>query len=430
MPSRPWRLAAAWLCFLGPFFYLTYGLSNWYASSLAHVPSVAFDWEARVPFVAWTIIPYWTENLFYAGSLFLARTRREVHTLGRRLLTAQLVAVACFVLFPLKFSFSHPAVTDGLAGHLFTALSGFDKPFNEAPSLHVALAVILCQHYLRHAPRWLRLPLLGWFVLIALSILTTYQHHFVDLPTGALLGAFCLWLWPDDADSPLTTWQLTRDARRRTLALRYLTGTAFLVLLAAGVRSWAWWCLWPATSLALVALCYLGFGAVGFQKRTDGRMSVAAHMLLLPYLSGAWINSRLWTWRLPKAVTIAEGIFIGRLPSAGDGRAYATVVDLCAELPAPGGNHRCLPMLDLVAPAPSELGAAARMIEAARQQGPVLVCCALGYSRSAAAVCSWMLHTGRAGDAAEAAASLAQRRPIVLSATHLDHIALAQEPTQ
>ena len=57
-----------------------------------------------------------------------------------RLLTAQIVAVACFILFPLRFTFVRPEAT-GLAGLLFAALASFDKPFNQAPSLHIALLV-------------------------------------------------------------------------------------------------------------------------------------------------------------------------------------------------------------------------------------------------------------------------------------------------
>ena len=60
----------------------------------------------------------------------------------RRLLTAQVVAVVCFILFPLRFTFRQPA-TDGIPGFLFDALTSFDKPFNQAPSLHIALLVIL-----------------------------------------------------------------------------------------------------------------------------------------------------------------------------------------------------------------------------------------------------------------------------------------------
>ena len=34
---------------------------------------------------------------------------------------------------------------------MFDALAGFDKPFNQAPSLHIALLVILWELYARQA---------------------------------------------------------------------------------------------------------------------------------------------------------------------------------------------------------------------------------------------------------------------------------------
>jgi hypothetical protein len=63
--------AALWLVFLAPFFYLTYGYANWLASRRDDVGSVVFSWERSIPFVAWTIIPYWSINLFYGLSLLL-----------------------------------------------------------------------------------------------------------------------------------------------------------------------------------------------------------------------------------------------------------------------------------------------------------------------------------------------------------------------
>ena len=68
--------------------------------------SIVFAWERHIPFLAWTIIPYWSINAFYGLSLFVCAERRaELDTHGRRLLTAQIVAVACFILFPLRFTF-------------------------------------------------------------------------------------------------------------------------------------------------------------------------------------------------------------------------------------------------------------------------------------------------------------------------------------
>src|SRR5690606_22121393 len=76
--ARPWRRAALMLAGLGVLFYVSYGFANWAAGQRSHVPSVVFGWEGLVPFVDWTILPYWTTNLFYAGSLFLCASRAEL----------------------------------------------------------------------------------------------------------------------------------------------------------------------------------------------------------------------------------------------------------------------------------------------------------------------------------------------------------------
>jgi protein-tyrosine phosphatase len=431
--GRDWKRAALWLAFLAPFFYVTYGAANWLAASRHDVGSYVFGWERQVPFLAWTIVPYWSINAFYGLSLFVCATRAELDTHGKRLLTAQVVAVACFVLFPLRFSFAHPAVSGGVSGFLFEALGSFDKPFNQAPSLHIALLVILWALYAKHVPRWALPPLHLWFALIGASVLTTYQHHFIDVPTGALLGFACLWLWPDSGESPLANAELTHDRKRRSLAIRYAAGAAILAVTAALLGGWALLLFWPAVSLALVAANYLAFGQGGFQKRPDGRMSLAARALLAPYLVGAFVNSRLWTWREPEPEEVADGVWIGRIPSCRDltdGR-FVTVVDLCAELPRGGSCSRyyALPMLDLIAPTPKALAAAADLIERARTAGPVLVCCALGYSRSAAAVATWGLRSGRCGSVNAAIARLRSvRRHVVLDAAARAAILAAARP--
>lgn len=415
LAGRPYARAAAWLAVLGPFFYLTYGAANWLAAQRMGVPVVVFGWERQIPFLAWTIIPYWSVNLFYGASLFVARTREELDTHGRRLLTAQVIAVTCFLAAPLRFSFEKPDTGGGLPGFLFDALAGFDKPFNQAPSLHIALLVILWVLYARHLPGWLRPLLHIWFALIGVSVLTTYQHHFIDVPTGALLGLACLWIWPDAARSPFAAAALTADPRRRQLALRYLGGAALTAALGLALGGAGLWLFWPAVALGLVAANYGYFGAAGFQKRADGRMSLAARLLLAPYILGAFVNSRLWTRRAPKSIAVADGVYLGRIPARTDHRPawqqpFAAVVDLAAELPAmPGAPVIAVPMLDLVTPPPRLLRDAALAIERVRAagRGPVLVCCALGFSRSATAVVTWLVRSGRAADAHAAVALLA-----------------------
>ena len=117
-----WRRALAWLCLLGPFFFASYGTANWLAAQRADVGSIVFAWEYSIPFVRWTIVPYWSIDAFYAASLFVCTSKAELDTHAKRLLTAQIGAVMCFIAFPLRFTFVRPE-TGGLDGFLFTALT-------------------------------------------------------------------------------------------------------------------------------------------------------------------------------------------------------------------------------------------------------------------------------------------------------------------
>lgn len=424
---RPWRRALAWLALLGPFFFLSYGLANTLAERRAGVPSLPFAWETQLPFWPWTIVPYWSIDLFYVASFFVCRSRAELDTHAKRLLTAQLLAVSCFLLWPLRFGFERPP-SDGVFGWLFAVLLGFDKPFNQAPSLHIVLLVVLWVRYAQHLHGIARGALHAWFALIGVSVLTTYQHHFLDIPTGLAAGWLCVWLWPQRVAAPWSALAPARDPARWRLAVAYLSGSGACVALAWVVGGAGWWLLWPALSLLLVAVDYALLGPLGLQKRADGRLSLAARWLYAPYLAAAWLNARAWTRRDPAPREIADGVWLGRLPGRGERAAFAAVVDVCAELSLrdAGAHDRVVPMLDLVAPSAQALREAAAAIEAARRHGPVLVCCALGYSRSAAAVATWLLLSGRAADLDAALALLRTRAArIVLGAAQRGAIAAA-----
>jgi hypothetical protein len=417
---RSARRAAGWLALLAPFFYLSYGLANALAASRAAVPSVVFGWEHHVPFWQWTIFPYWSLNAFYGLSLFVARSRHELDRHGARLLTVQCIAVACFIAFPLRFSFGQPEAS-GAAGWLFAALRGFDQPFNQAPSLHIALVVVLWDLYRRviHG-RLARAVLHVWALAICGSVLTTYQHHFIDIPTGALLGVLGVWAWPlERRVSMARAWQWSREPARRRLAAAYALGAAACAAAAAALATAGWavalWLLWPAVSLALVALIYAGFGARGFAMDARGRMAWPARVLLAPYLLGARLNGRLWTRALPASRELLPGVAIGSLARLS-GTALpprTTVLSLCAEMQAPAASRsHCLPWLDLVPASPQALARAAGRIEAAVRRGDaVLVGCALGFSRSAAALACWLAKSGRARDVDEAIAMLRRVHP-------------------
>ena len=415
-PRRPWGRAALWLLFLGPFFFATYGLATWLTAQRPEVGSVVFAWEHAIPFVPWTIVPYWTIDLFYGLSLFVCADRRELDTHAKRLLTAQVVAVVSFVALPLRFTFDRPE-TGGVFGDLFRVLTAFDQPFNQAPSLHIALLVILWALFAQKVRGVARVVLHAWFALIGVSVLTTWQHHFIDLPTGALLGFFCLWLWPQDGPTPLAAASRTSDPRRVALALRYALGAVAVAALAFAGGGAALWLLWIAVALLGVAVNYAWLGAAGFQKR-DGRHSAAAAVLLAPYLAGAIVNARWWTRGRPAFDPVADEVWLGRIPTTAelDRGEFEGVVDLTCEMSFDRGarGYVNIAVLDLTLPDRVALDAAVHAIERLRPQGRVLVCCALGVSRSAVTVAAWLVATGRAPDAEAALARVRAARPQIV----------------
>ncbi|MEY4563496.1 MAG: hypothetical protein RLZZ618_2773 [Pseudomonadota bacterium] len=407
-----WKQGLLWLLVLGPLFFLTYGFANHRAAALTAVPSIVFDWERHIPLVPWTILPYWSIDLFYGLSLLVCATRLELARQARRLLMAQIICISGFLLFPLRFSTPRPQL-DGWAGKLFDALAGFDLPFNQAPSLHIVLLLILWDFFRRKAHGAARVAVHVWSVLIGISVLTTFQHHFIDVPTGLLAGALCLWLWPLEGERPM--WQWTRSAQRRKLAFFYGAGALVLALLAGIGRAW-WWLYWPAVSLAMVSLCYAALGAEGFQKRATGRHSVATRMLMWPYRLGAWLNARLWTRGLPRSVALQDTVWIGRLPLPWepDHGRFKQVIDLTSELSLHHPGATSHGWLDLTEPTPAQLRQAAQAVERARLQGPVLVCCALGFSRSAAVALTWLCRHGGQPSVAAAVSVLQRVRPSVV----------------
>jgi len=64
------------LLFLGPFFFISYGFNNNLAAERGVTSTFVFDWERQIPFLPWTILPYWSIDLFYGLSFLLCRDRQ------------------------------------------------------------------------------------------------------------------------------------------------------------------------------------------------------------------------------------------------------------------------------------------------------------------------------------------------------------------
>lgn len=404
-----------WLILLAPFFFLTYGQVNQFTAGRDNIGSLVFGWERDVPFVPLTIIPYWSLDLLYGLSLFVCTSLNEQRRLVCRLVLASLVACAGFLLFPLRFTFTRPEIP-GLAGWLFGQLEQFDLPYNQSPSLHIILCWLLCRHFQRHlAGKWQMLNS-GWFLLIAVSVLTTWQHHFIDVITGLAVGMVIDWMIPEPGK---WLWR-SASAKHRVLATRYLC-CSLACLAGTFLTAWLWW---PTLSLLIVALAYGLLGVDALQKDDKGRLTPAVWWLLLPWRVGMTISMYLYTRHLPAYSPLTDGVFLGTYPRKPI--AQQAVLDLTSEFSrsrvTQSVTYYCVPMLDIVNPDEATLRRAVDKLEQLRvTHGSVLIHCALGLSRSALVVTAWLMQRYPDLTLERAVEHVRKARPqVVFTAEHME----------
>lgn len=413
---RLWKQGLCWLMLLGPLFFLSYGQVNQFTATRHDVGSMVLGWEHAIPFMPWTIVPYWSIDLLYGISLFICTSKQELTRHGCRLLAASLIACVGFLLFPLKFTFVRPE-TQGMAGWLFQQLEQFDLPYNQAPSLHIILTWLLWLRFRQHLGKGARLLSGAWFLLIAVSVLTTWQHHFIDAISGIVVGVLISYAIPIDG-----RWQWERpsaDALR--LATKYCAGGIAFLLAGLGI-TYGIILLWPAAALLMAAAGYAGLGVSVFQKNNHGDLSLSARWLLFPYLAGAWLSKGWFSRRISRSNTICNGVVLGRFPDKTV--AQAAVLDLTAEFHK--GRRKterweAYPLMDLVVPEIQDIWQAVMKLRQLQQgHKGVLVCCALGLSRSATVVAAWLLSEGHVGSVPQAVALIKSQRPqVVLTPAHL-----------
>jgi protein-tyrosine phosphatase/membrane-associated phospholipid phosphatase len=407
----------------------------------AAIEHAGFAWEARyIPFVPAMIVPYMSIDLFFFGAPFLLALRADRRGLSdhaRRVLLTVAVAGVCFLLFPMTTSFARPRRIDGVFGWVFGFLYAFDRPYNLAPSLHLALWCLLWVVYSRHTRGIVRVAVRAWFLLIALSTVLTYQHHVIDVISGIGLGIFCLHVIP-------VTRSEEPCRRNCTVGWRYAAGAAAAVALGYGLRPWGlvlWW--WPGATLVVMAAAYGGTGTGVFGKR-DGTLAATTYLVLGPHLAGAWV----WRWvrmRREEAAfaRVAPGVWIGRRVGRREALelerlGVAAVLDLTAEASEERGVLQAawrrraaylnVPILDLTTPTQRQLAEAVEFVRRHAATTGVYVHCLWGYSRCATVAAAYLLKIGAAVTVEHALDIIRAARPgIIVGAEAREAVRVCQK---
>ncbi|HUS36826.1 MAG TPA: phosphatase PAP2/dual specificity phosphatase family protein [Verrucomicrobiae bacterium] len=407
-----WKPAIA-SAVLSALFVLTYGGINWLTAQRSDVGMLFFEWERAIPFVPWLIVPYMSIDLFFVVAPFVCKSEEELKVFARRVVFVVLVAGAVFLLFPLKFAFVRPAVS-GAFGFLFNALTSFDQPFNLLPSQHITLRTILAATYVRNARGVGKFIAHVWFSLIGISTVLVYQHHVLDVVGGFVVAGMALYLF---SESP----RRLAFVPNYRIGFYYLGGFAAVAAILLSSATWAAILLWPAMSLLIVAAGYFKFGPTIYRKR-DGRIPLAARLVLGPVLIGQYLSLLFYKRQCRAYDEVSANVWIGRRLNDREAAAVrngvTAVLDLTAEFSEAkafrGVKYLNVPILDLTAPPPEQLGVMAEFIKQESRNGVVYVHCKAGYSRSAAAVAAYLIESGACGSGADAFQIVKAARPSVV----------------
>ena len=87
-------------------FLIVYSGCNWITARRAGVGTFYFEWERRIPFVPFMILPYMSIDLFFVAAPFLCRSERALRIFSRRVMFAIVVSDV-----PLPFSAGVPMST-------------------------------------------------------------------------------------------------------------------------------------------------------------------------------------------------------------------------------------------------------------------------------------------------------------------------------
>ena len=191
------KLKIKYTIFISIFFVIFYKGAEFYTYTVDNVPSYFMEWERNIPFLPIFMLPYMTSAPYFLATIFLEKNENNLKLLMKRAIFLTVVSTTIFVIFPMKFYFPKPEISNPIFKILFHILGLLDSSFNQCPSLHVSFAFLSAEVYYREIKsKFLKSFLCLWGFLLAISILFVYQHHFIDFVGGTLIFLITCIIFP------------------------------------------------------------------------------------------------------------------------------------------------------------------------------------------------------------------------------------------
>lgn len=158
-----------------------------------------------IPFCEWFLIPYvfWYGLIVYSLGYFLLYDVRRFRQLQTYIIITQVVAMACYILFPTRQDLRPDAFArENFLTNAVSLLYNLDTNTGVCPSLHVAYSIGIASTWLRKqdAPVFGKVFIVIWVILICLSTMFIKQHSAVDffaaIPVCLLAEWFVFWRRP------------------------------------------------------------------------------------------------------------------------------------------------------------------------------------------------------------------------------------------
>lgn len=183
MIPAPWPYKLSWFAVFAVAYVVFYSYPNFYPRVTPHLLAQT-AWEVQIPFLPWTFLVYCSDYVLAALVIARLNTPSSFHALVRRAFGALVLSGVVFWVYPTAmerpaFMASGSSFIDAVVR--FT--QAVDAPTNCFPSLHIGFTglAIACLYPLSRPLFW---GFLGWGLAITVSVLTTKQHYFWDIPGG------------------------------------------------------------------------------------------------------------------------------------------------------------------------------------------------------------------------------------------------------